>query len=41
MQAPKELAESSFFLETPEELQGEFVGEEHGGAHGETSDGVD
>lgn len=28
-------------LETPEELQGEFVGEEHGGAHREAADGVD
>lgn len=28
-------------LETPEELQGQFVGEKHGGAHGEASNGVD
>lgn len=27
-------------LKTPEKLQGQFVGQEHGGAHGETSDGV-
>lgn len=31
----------SFVLEAPEELQGEFVGEEHGGAHGEASNGID
>lgn len=31
----------SFVLETPEDLQGELVGEEHGGAHGEASYGVD
>lgn len=30
-----------FVLDAPEELQGEFVGQEHGGAHGEASDGVD
>lgn len=41
----KELTESfymfPFVLEAPEELQGEFIGQEHGGAHGEASDGVD
>lgn len=31
----------SFVLETPDELQREFVGQEHGGAHREATDGVD
>lgn len=31
----------SSVLETPEELQGQFVSQEHGGAHWEASDGVD
>lgn len=33
--------DSSGFLQTPEELQRQFVGQEHGGAHGKPSDGVD
>lgn len=28
-------------LKTPEELQRHFIHEKHGGAHGETSNGVD
>lgn len=32
---------SSWFLQTPEELQRQFIGQEHGGAHGKPSDGVD
>lgn len=32
---------SSFLLKTPEELQRQFIREKHGGAHGETSNGVD
>lgn len=27
-------------LKAPEELQGEFIGQKHGGAHWEASDGV-
>lgn len=30
----------SFVLKAPEELQGQLVGQEHGGAHWEASDGV-
>lgn len=32
---------SSWFLQTPEELQRQLIGQEHGGAHGKPSDGVD
>lgn len=28
-------------LKTPEELKRQFIREKHGGAHGETSNGVD
>lgn len=34
-------ANSSWFLKAPEELQRQFIGQEHGGAHGKPSDGVD
>lgn len=30
-----------FVLQIPEELQGELIRQEHGGAHREASDGVD
>lgn len=31
----------TLILETPEELQRHLIGQEHGGAHGEASDGID
>lgn len=32
---------SFLILKTPEELQRKFIGQEHGGAHREASNGVD